>query len=112
MRAWATSFGLCVLASASTVASAQWSATSLHPPGYQFGTGAYAAFGNQQYGSGTAGHAGFWSGTAGSFVDLHPPGLPPQFVPSTTVLATDGTQQGGTTTVVVLGFGNVMHATR
>jgi uncharacterized protein (TIGR03382 family) len=92
------------MASLAPLASAQWTATSLHPSGYQYSTVAYASAGGHQYGA-WGGHAAIWGGSAASVVDIHP-NLPPQYVFASTIYASDGTQQGGSYSFVDLGVGN------
>ncbi|MBC7771793.1 MAG: hypothetical protein H7210_04815 [Pyrinomonadaceae bacterium] len=63
-----------LFAFAGSRASAQWTLTILHPPASQASVG-LAVFGGHQAGwVGIPGeHAGYWSGSSSSFVDLHPP---------------------------------------
>ncbi len=72
---------------------AQWSLTVLHPAGIA-NSGLYGAAPAQQVGYITTSsgptHAGYWSGTTGSFVDLDPSGTWLSYAN-----ATNGTQQGG-----------------
>lgn len=62
---------------AAGLASANWTLTILHPSGMLSSEG-FGATGNRQIGSavttGGASRAGFWTGTAASWVDLHPAG--------------------------------------
>ncbi|MEX2218956.1 MAG: hypothetical protein WD749_09370 [Phycisphaerales bacterium] len=69
---------------------------SLHPPAATIGSLAYAMAGNQQVGDAivavSVSHAALWTGSSGSFVDLHPAGAT-----DSRARATDGTFQGGWT---------------
>lgn len=89
---------LLLLASASTNLFADWTVTILTPSG-QARSGASGVSGGQQVGSVHAPvtndaymnyHAGMWSGTAGSWVELHPAGSPDSHA-----LATSGANQVG-----------------
>jgi hypothetical protein len=67
----AAAFGLAV---SSAPVEAQWTVTRLNPAGLPQSM-VYAASGGQQAGIAVVGgswHASLWSGTAGSWVDLHP----------------------------------------
>src|SRR5262245_12092083 len=75
-RRYCTVLPLVACAALSLPANAQWTVTSLQPVGaansYTFG-----AFGMQQVGQASVGgttRASLWSGTAGSWIDLHPQG--------------------------------------
>lgn len=67
---------LLVLFLSDTPAVAGWEVTYLHPAG-STESRALGVSGGQQVGwvrTGSVSHAGYWSGTAASFVDLHPAG--------------------------------------
>lgn len=53
--------------------NAQWTVTTLHPPASS-GSVAYSVVGGQQVGQADA-EGGYWSGSAASWVSLHPAGL-------------------------------------
>ncbi len=89
---------LCMLA---TTLHAQWTATSLHPAGAHESV-AYAVSGSQivgyatvTVGPGVRDHACVWTGSAGSWVDIHPGGSATE----SRALSTDGVNQGGTQTI-------------
>jgi hypothetical protein len=91
---------LAALTLAASAASAQWNVTNLHPAGatqsnaYAIGPG---PSGVQAGGSAiiaNASHAALWSGSAASFVDLHPAGAT-----SSGVNGVSGGQQVGSTTI-------------
>ncbi len=80
---------------------AQWTSTSLHPAGANESV-AYGVSGSQivgfaevTVGPGLRDHAGIWTGTAGSWVDIHPGGSATE----SRALSTDGVTQGGTQTI-------------
>lgn len=67
---------LYAVVAVSSVSAGEWTVSNLTPTG-AIGSGALAFSGGQQVGKSNFGyyyHAGFWSGTAESFVDLNPTG--------------------------------------
>ncbi len=89
--------------SLSAFASAQWSVVNLQPPEVPGGSYGYAGYGNGQGGfvdMGGQAHAGMWSGTANSWVDLAPAGTT-----SSRIYSMHGGQQAGIASV-----GGMTHA--
>lgn len=74
--------GCIALASLSPVLLAQWTATILHPSGFEWSEG-YGGYSNKQVGravtAGGASRAGLWTGTAATWVNLHPAGASESF---------------------------------
>jgi hypothetical protein len=83
---------LTAVLSAAATAHAQWTVTLLHPAGathsHAMGVGASGQWGSAVVD--TDQHASLWSGTAASWVDLHPAGALDSFV-----YAADGGRQAG-----------------
>ncbi len=77
-RTLATLYAVSSTLALTSIASAQWTVTNLHPQGATGYSDAWAASGDQQFGSVAMNgphRASMWSGTAASRVDLHPAGL-------------------------------------
>jgi hypothetical protein len=87
-------FILGVHAGAFVTALAQWSVTAIHPSASATASAAYGGAAGQQVGyvtvAGGYSHAAYWSGSAGSLVDLDPTGT---FI--SYAFASNGTQQAG-----------------
>jgi hypothetical protein len=71
---------IILLLSARAANAVFYTVTLLHPPGF-YGSQAFAVSGSSQAGvttaaTGSPSHAALWNGTAASYVDLHPGGLP------------------------------------
>ncbi|MDP1661992.1 MAG: hypothetical protein Q8L55_08760 [Phycisphaerales bacterium] len=97
-----TMLALIALAALAPTAHAQWTVTNLHPAGATYSS-ANAASGGQQAGTAALGnfyHAGWWSATAASWVDLH------VFVPAEYTSSSAGGVSSDATYLYVTGSGH------